>query len=178
MIKKTIQIGNPIVRNRSIDIPVSAISTKATQALIKDLVDSMKHNSLIGMAAPQVGKNLNLFVIQLRKTATRKVGSETTELLVFFNPKLSKLSKQQSVLMEGCGSLASAQIFGPVKRPVSLAVSAYNEHGKKFSLKVSGLMAKCVQHEFDHLQGIICIDKFTDTKKIMQRDEFKKRAKK
>lgn len=175
MIKKAVQIGNPIVRSKSTNIPLSSISSRSVKNLIRDLVDSMKAHNLVGMAAPQIGKNLNVFVIQLSKTTTREKDSKHSMLRVFINPELSDFSKQETVLMEGCGSLASAQIFGPVKRPNSLVVSAYDENGGKFKLKVSGLMAKCVQHEFDHLRGIICIDKFTDTKKVMKRHEFKKK---
>lgn len=175
MIKKAVQIGNPIVRAKSKDIPIALINRKATQSLIKDLVDSMRHYKLIGMAAPQIGKNLNVFVIQLRKTQIRKEDKANSKLRVFINPKLKFFSKEQTVLMEGCGSLVSGQLFGPVKRPRSLTVSAYDERGNKFSMDVKGLMAKCAQHEFDHLRGVICIDKFIDTKKVMQRDEFRKR---
>lgn len=175
MIKKAVQIGDSIVRAKSKDIPVADIAKSSTQALIKNLVDSMRHYKLVGMAAPQIGKNLNVFVIEIRKTPTRKGGKNLAKLKVFINPKLSSLSKIQTILMEGCGSLVTGQLFGPVKRPSSLVVTAHDENGKKFQMKASGLMAKVVQHEYDHLQGIICIDKFVDTKKVMHRDEFRKR---
>lgn len=175
MIKKAVQIGNPIVRTNSTDVPFEDIPKKSTQNLIRDLIDSMHSLGLIGMAAPQIGVNLNVFVIQLRKTETRKKVSKRQELYIFINPKLSNFSKEQTILMEGCGSLDFANLFGPVKRPKKVTVTALNEKGEEFTMKADGLMAKCLQHEFDHLRGIICIDKFTDTRKVSHREEYKKK---
>lgn len=177
MIKKAVQIGNPIVRKQSINVPLRDISNSKTKSLINDLVDSMKFYKLIGMAAPQIGKNLNVFVIQLRDTPTRKAVKKTDRLQVFINPILKDFSTTQTVLMEGCGSLVTGQLFGPVKRPRTVTVSAYNENGNKFEFKASGLLAKALQHEYDHLKGIICIDKFTDSKKVTHRDEYRKNIK-
>ena len=175
MIKKAVQIGNPIVRAKSKNVAIKSIGTKKIQNLIKDLADSMKHYKLIGMAAPQIGLNLNVFVTQLAKTETRSKDTKYSKLLVFINPKLSVFSRERTEMMEGCGSLVSGQLFGPVKRPKNVTVSAYDKNGEKFEIKATGLMAKVIQHEYDHLQGVICVDKFTDTKQVMQRDEYKKR---
>jgi len=170
MIKKAVQIGNPIVRNKSLEIK----DYKKAAKIAGDLIDSMRACNLVGMAAPQIGLNLRIFVSEIRKTPTRSEKS-SDQVRVFINPKIVAKSKKQTILYEGCGSVANSALFGPVRRPQKVTVSAYDINGKKFLLKADGLLAKIIQHEIDHLNGILCIDKFIDTKKIMEREEYIKR---
>jgi peptide deformylase len=170
MIRKTVQVGNPILRKKS--KPVERVEAAAVQRLIKDLVDSMRANELVGMAAPQIGINLRVFVTELRKTKIRKNLKEVDPVRVFVNPRILSISKKQTVLYEGCGSLAHAQLFGPVRRPNKVTVEAFDKEGKKFKFVATGLLAKVVQHELDHLNGIVCVDRFTDTRKVMERSEY------
>lgn len=151
---------------------VAKPKAKSIHNLIKDLIDSMRATGLVGMAAPQIGINLRVFVTELRKTKIRKSLKDVDQVRVFINPKIVSLSKERTVLYEGCGSLAHAQLFGPVKRPKKIIVEAINEHGERFKLIAEGLLAKVIQHEYDHLEGIVCIDKFLDSKKIIDREEY------
>lgn len=167
MIKKAVQIGNPIVRNKSLEIT----DYKKAAKIAVDLIDSMRACNLVGMAAPQIGLNVRIFVTEIRKTPTR-LQKMSDKVRVFINPKIIAKSTKQTILYEGCGSVAHASLFGPVRRPEKVTVSAYDINGKKFILKADGLLAKIIQHETDHLNGILCIDKFTDTKKIMEREEY------
>jgi peptide deformylase len=169
MIKNAVQIGSRIVRNKS----KSVEDFKNAKKLVNDLTDSMRHYGLVGMAAPQIGINLRVFVSEIRKTKTRKL-QVLDSLRVFINPKIIDRSKKQTILYEGCGSLAYGEIFGPVKRPAEVTIEAYDLQGKKFILKAKNLLAKVIQHEIDHLDGIICIDRFIDTKKVMHREEYLK----
>jgi peptide deformylase len=170
MIKKTIQIGNPIIRKKS--KTVANIKNRTTMCLIKDLIDSMRANELVGMAAPQIGVNLRVFVTELRKTKIRRNFKDLDSVRVFINPRIISSSSNQTTLYEGCGSLAHAQLFGPVRRPTKVSVEALNERGENFRITATGLLAKVIQHELDHLEGIVCIDRFTDSKKIMCREEY------
>ena len=79
---------------------------------------------------------------------------------------------------EGCGSVASGGLFGLVKRPETISIQASNENGEKFELETSGLLARIIQHEVDHLNGVCFIDKITDTKKLLGREEYIKFGKK
>jgi peptide deformylase len=171
MIRKAVQIGNPIVRKKSKQVNPKDIKSKKIQNLIKDLVDSMRHYGLVGMAAPQIGINLNVFVSEIRKTKLRTNSKILDGLRVLINPKIISKSKKQEDMYEGCGSVDFGKLHGPVKRHVAVTVQALNEKGEKFTLETKDLLAEIMQHEYDHLQGVLCIDKFTDTRKITHIDE-------
>ena len=127
------------------------------------------------MAAPQIGKGLRIFVTEVRKTKLRKgVGIENVDpLRVFINPKILSVSKKENKDWEGCGSVASANLFGMVKRPSSVVVEALDEKGEEFHLKASNLVARVIQHEMDHLDGIVFADR-ADTKTYMSKSEYLK----
>jgi peptide deformylase len=175
MIKKAVQIGNPIVRAKSKAVSSKDLESRKFKQLITDLVQSMRHYELVGMAAPQIGVNLRVFVTEVRKTKLRKHLQEHDSLRVFINPKIVAKSQSQTMLYEGCGSVAYAQLFGPVKRPKEVTVTALDERSRSFTLKADGLLAKVIQHEYDHLEGTLCIDKFMDSRKIMHREEYLKK---
>ena len=169
IIKNIIQIGNPILSRKSKS--VSNIKSKEIKKVIKDLVDSLHHFGLVGIAAPQIGKNLRIFITEIRKTKYRK-GKETDKLRIFINPKITWSSKDKVVMYEGCGSVAYSKIFGPVKRPKKIMIEAYNEKGDKFKLKADKLLSCVIQHENDHLNGISFIENITDMRKIMSSEEY------
>ncbi len=173
IIKETTQVGNPVIRTKSRG--VSNLKSKATQKIIKNLTDSMRHHELVGMAAPQIGESARIFVTEIRETKLRKGDSidNVDPLRVFINPKIVSLSTVQKKGWEGCGSVAAAGLFGMVKRPSSLEIQATDENGQKFRLKAKGLLARVIQHEMDHLNGIIFADK-VDAKTYMSRNEYLK----
>ena len=78
-------------------------------------------------------------------------------------------------MYEWCGSVAYSKIFAPVRRPSSIIIETYNEHGEKISIKAEWLLARVIQHEYDHLDGICFTEKITDIKKIMSNEEYVKR---
>lgn len=152
-------------------------STK-TKKLVQDLIDTMYKTDLIGIAAPQIGENYLVFVTHLRDTAARKL-QRVDELRVFVNPKITFKSKKQNEIYEGCGSLGGniddAGIFGPVSRPEEVEIEAYNEKGDKFRLRANGILARVIQHEYDHLQGIEFIQKVNDFSKMYMEPWYRKK---
>lgn len=134
---------NPILRKKT--EPVMEITGDILN-LIKDMGETMAENKGVGLSANQVGKDVRLFVIS----------SELSKKRVFINPEIIKLSRKTEILEEGCLSLPN--FFIPVKRAKSLKIKAINEKGKKFKLKVKDLLARAIQHEFDHLNGILICD--------------------
>jgi len=148
VIKQTTQIGSPVIRKKSRS--VLRIHAKATKRIIRNLIDSMRHHGLVGMAAPQIGINRRIFVTEIRKTKTRKP-DELDSVRVFINPKIVSRSRKQVGGYEGCGSVANAGLFGSVKRPYVVVVKALNEKGRKFKLRATDLLARIIQHENDHL---------------------------
>jgi peptide deformylase len=172
IVKDIVQIGNPIISRKS--APVVDVRSRDTKKIIKDLVDSMRHYNLVGMAAPQIGKNLNIFVTEIRKTKNRK-NLQNDKLRIFINPKITWSSKKEVIIYEGCGSVAYSKLFAPVRRPEKIVVKAFDENGDRFELEASGLLARVIQHEYDHLRGITFIEKVTDMRQAMSAEEYRKR---
>lgn len=172
-IKHTVQVGNKIIRAKS--KTVSNVKTKEVRKVVVDLVDSMRHHELVGMAAPQIGRGLRIFVTEIKKTKVRK--GEIDPLRVFINPKILSVSKKQVLGWEGCGSVASGDLFAQVRRPATVVIEALNQKGEKFKLSAKNLLARVIQHEFDHLEGVIFTDK-ANPKTYMSREELLKLRKK
>lgn len=108
------------------------------------------------LAAPQIGESLRIFIISGKLFQTQ---GETTPPadLVFINPKITKQSQKKQKIEEGC--LSVRWLYGPVSRAEKATIEAYDETGKKFTRSGSGLMAQIFQHEIDHLDGVLFIDK-------------------
>jgi len=136
--------NNPILRQKS--TPVKNI-TEDILNLIKDMTETMLEVDGVGLAAPQIGKNIQLFVIN----------PNLSKKYIFINPEINKMSKEKDIIEEGCLSLPN--VFIPTKRARSLKIKAVNEIGKEFKLKAKDLLARVIQHEMDHLNGILIIDK-------------------
>ncbi len=172
IIKDIIQIWNPILSQKSKNI--HDFDTKETKETIQNLIDTMRASNLIGMAAPQIGINTRIFVTELKSTIFRKA-SEDNSLRIFINPRITWLSKAEHIMYEWCGSVAYTKLFAPVKRPSKIEIEAYDAQGKKFKIKTDGLLARVIQHEYDHLDGISFTEKISDMRKIMSSEEYMKR---
>jgi peptide deformylase len=125
------------------------------------------------MAAPQIGYNLRIFVTEIRVTKLRKT-KELDGLRIFINPEITYTSKNMASGYEGCGSVAHSGLFGKVTRPTQVTVCALDENNKEIEYKAKGLIARVIQHEIDHLNGTIFLDKVTDMKSLMSEEEYKK----
>ncbi len=168
-IKPTTQIGDPVIRATAKQ--VSDVTDKVVQKAIDDLTDSMRAVNLVGMAAPQIGVGLRIFVTEIRKTKFRKNINELDPLRVFINPRIIKKSKKIVAGYEGCGSVAHADLFGAVPRPDAVTVSAFDQNGFAFTLTAKGLLARVIQHELDHLDGKVFLDRVKDTRSLRSGDE-------
>lgn len=170
--KDIVQKGNSLL-----DIPSKFVTnphSKATQRVIKNLIDSNRHHNLTGMAANQIGEKLRIFVTEVRKTPYRNP-KEIDKLRIFINPKITWKSKKQVTMYEGCGSVAYSKLFAPIKRPEKIILEALDEKNNKFRLKASGLLARVIQHEYDHLNGVEFTERITDIKTVMSSGEYLKR---
>jgi len=172
-IKDIVQLGNPKIRKISKNLVLKDIRSNKTKILIKNLVDSIRAENLIGISAPQINENLRIFVTEIRQTKNRKP-KELDQLRVFINPKINYYSKEKCNGYEGCGSVANANLFGLVNRSKNIIIHALNEKGEKFEMKANNLLARVIQHEYDHLDGILFVDKVTNTKSYMSGSEYRK----
>lgn len=130
--------------------------TPQVKRLIKNMANIMRENNGVGLAAPQIGEYIRLFIVEVKNNEDQK----SFPLTVFINPKIIKKSKEIEVEEEGCLSLPG--IWGMVPRHKKIEVEASDENGKKFSLACEGFLARIIQHEMDHLDGILFIDKVVD----------------
>ena len=123
---------------------------KQTLRLIKNMIVTCKAANGVGLAAPQIGKNLNMAVIYLEE-----MGLPAFPII---NPTITYRSKQHEEMEEGCLSLPG--LFGTVSRPKKITVEAYNIEGEKFTITDDTFLARVLQHEIDHLNNVLIIDKF------------------
>lgn len=171
-IRKVIMAGDP--RLKAKNKLVSDYKSPKIQKLIKDLISTNKKADLIGIAASQIGENHMVFITYPRNTKSRKLGKQD-KLRVYINPKITYRSKKQNLIYEGCGSVADGAIFGPVLRPEETEVQSVDEKGQRFSLRADGILARVIQHEYDHLQGIEFIQKVSDYSKIVVQAHYRKK---
>jgi len=160
--------GDPILRQKGARI--EKITPEITR-LIADMFDTMYDVRGVGLAAQQVGHALQLTIIDVRgikdRPSTMQVEGKPVEPaeqmpLVLINPEL-KFSADQFTGPEGC--LSFPEIFAEITRPAEVDVVALDDKGKKISFHAGGLLGKAVQHEFDHLQGILFIDRMSSETK-------------
>ncbi len=163
-----LQTGNPVLREVSSVVPATKIKTaemKKIITLLKKTIDNQSDAAAI--SAVQIGKPIRLFIISRKVFGTDADDPKDIKIkkdMVFINPKITKVSKAKQELEEGC--LSVRYVYGKVLRPEKVTVEALDESGKKFSRGFSGLLAQIVQHENDHLNGILFIDKATNLQKI------------
>lgn len=129
----------------------------------------------VGLAAPQVGKSLAIAVIRIRPLPHRPKVKKLD--LVLINPKVIEIAKTKKQMWEGCISagLKSAGVFARVPRYQKVVVKYYDEIGRQHQRKLTGLPAQVVQHEIDHLDGTLFVDRVEDTKTYMTYSEYIKR---
>ena len=163
-VRTVIQAGHPSLKKKNKQI-VNFKSPKLKR-LQKDLIDTMHKTNLIGIAACQIAENYMVFVTHPRKTKSRNIG-RTDKLRIYINPKITFKSKKESIIYEGCGSIVKGDLFGPVSRPKEIEVEALDENGQKFRLKCDGILARVIQHEYDHLMGVEFVEKITNYRKVI-----------
>lgn len=151
---------------KAAEVPVDSISTPEIQAIIKDMSEALRKTADgIGIAAPQIGYSLRIFLASeeaLHWEETDKHEEEDRkkkkwEYYVFINPVITKTSRKKVVEAEGCLSVPG--IYGRVDRAEKVSIEAYNEKGEKFSRGASRLYARVMQHEIDHLEGVLFLDR-------------------
>ncbi|MDA0207791.1 MAG: peptide deformylase [bacterium] len=137
---------NNILRQESVIISDTDLQSPELQQLIDDMMISMKEENGVGLAAPQIGKHIRLIIAET-----------PTGPAAFINPKIISVSDQIVDSEEGCLSVPG--VFGLVKRHKSVKVKAKNRHGEPIRMKATGLLSVIFQHEIDHLNGVLFIDK-------------------
>lgn len=173
--------GHPALRAISEEIPLSEISSAKIQNLIVDMKKALaSQEDGIGLAAPQIGVPLRIFIVskkifsshgpsteQESEDDNTKSSAKSAKIddLVFINPVLTKESKEKK-WMEGEGCLSVRWVYGKVRRSTKVTIRAYDENGRVFERGAGGLLAHIFQHEVDHLNGLLFIDKAKDIEEV------------
>lgn len=147
---KIITHPNPILRQKA--KPIKDISTEEIQALIPELADLMLKSDGLGIAAPQVAKSIRLIIVRYKD-----------DNLALINPKITSKSILKEIDEEGC--LSVPNVYGQVKRCKKITVKYQDPQGKMRKVTGQGLFARVIQHEVDHLDGVLFIDKAKNLRK-------------
>lgn len=149
--------GCPVLRQKSKELKTEELQKEETKQLILDMAKTMKEKDGVGLAAPQVGVSKRIVAIEIAADNPRYPGHSAVSSLVLINPKILRKSWKKEIREEGCLSLP--EIFGLVKRSIKIRVVALDKNGKKIKFRASGFLARVIQHEIDHLDGVLFIDK-------------------
>ena len=164
-IKPLVILPDPVLRQ--VSKPVERVDD-ALRKLADDMLETMYDAPGIGLAAIQIGEPLRLLVIDLAKEGEEPAPN------VFVNPEILESSEQRSTYEEGC--LSIPDYYAEVERPASVRVKYLDRDGKEQEIMAEGLMATCLQHEIDHLNGVLFIDHISKLKRDMVVKKFRKLA--
>jgi peptide deformylase len=162
-------LNNPILRQKA--RPVARFDDDLDR-LIDDMIETMRDANGVGLAGPQVNQRLRLAVIETlpeRDDEGNKI-ENSRELIVVVNPEIVWRSRSIIEGVEGCLSIPGW--LGEVARSEAVRVRALDRHGKKIRLRLKGWTARIIQHEIDHLDGILFIDRLTDPDNLWPEEEF------
>jgi peptide deformylase len=173
-ILKVARMGHPVLRAKAQPIPPSQITSEGVQRLIDDMFETMREYAGIGLAGPQVHEGLRLFVAGVHEAP---VPAELTDdgdmpLIALINPEVTPVGDAVVEGWEGC--LSIPDIRGMVPRARSVRVQAYDRTGKKITFTANGLPARVIQHETDHLDGVLFFDRMPSFESLTFLDEYRR----
>jgi peptide deformylase len=191
-ILKVARLGHPVLRAKAQPVPVPDIGTPRIQHLIDDMFETMREYSGIGLAAPQVHVSLRIFVAGLRGSpsvsedrgassavVTRGASGAVVmdddhemPLVVIVNPELSLVPGTPEDGWEGC--LSVPDMRGRVPRAIGVNARGYDRHGQRIEITATGLPARVIQHEYDHLDGILFFDRMPTLATLTYMDEYQR----
>jgi peptide deformylase len=157
--------GDKILRKKTAKV---ADIDDNTVGLIADMFETMRNANGIGLAANQVGVNKQIFVVDISPVE----GYEEYKPVAMINPKIISKSDETNTIEEGC--LSIPEVREEIIRPESIVVSFYDVNMKEHSIEADELFARVIQHEYDHLQGVLFIDYFDDDKKKQYKKHLEK----
>lgn len=159
--------GDPLLRKKAQEIEENH---EGLAEIIENMWETMYHSDGVGLAAPQVGLSIRLFIIDASPAADEDPGLENFKK-VFINPEIIKLTGEDWIMNEGCLSLP--EIREDVKRPEAVRLKYYDEHFVLHEETYTGYAARVIQHEFDHLEGVLFIDHLSPLRKKLLKTKLR-----
>ena len=169
-VREIIRMGHPTLRTPARPLTDAEITSPDTRRLVEDMIDTLHHAGGIGLAAPQIDVPVRLAIIEIDPEASRYGDIPPMPLTVFVNPGIEVLDDTSAGFWEGCLSVPGLR--GWVERPQHVRVTARDLAGAPLELELRGFLATVFQHEFDHLDGRLYIDRMTDPTRLMFEEEF------
>ena len=163
-VRKVVRMGDPKLREVSSPVPENEIRSKEIKKLIRDMFDTMEVERGVGLAAPQVGVQRRLFVLGFDR------GNDGIERIAVINPELEILDGPKAGMWEGCLSVPGMR--GYVERSRKIRIRYMDEKEEKHDRIIEGYEAVVYQHEFDHLNGVLYVDRVMDTTKFGFNEEL------
>lgn len=164
-ILKVARLGHPVLRTKARPVEKADLKAAGLQALVDSMIDTMGEYSGVGLAAPQVHEGLRLFVALLDPD-----GRGEGDAVVFVNPEIAVSGDELVEGWEGC--LSIPEMRGRVLRARKIHVSALDRHGKRFELEAEDFAARVIQHEADHLDGVLFLDRMRSLESLTYLEEY------
>ena len=169
-VRKIIRMGHPTLRKVARELTAKELKSPELARLIDDMIDTLNDSGGIGLAAPQVNEPVRLAIIEIPGGPSRYGDIPSMPLTVFANPRIEVVDPAAAGYWEGCLSVPGLRGF--VERPQFVRVTYQDLRGAKHVLELKGFLATVFQHEFDHLDGKLYIDRMTDPTKLMFEEEY------
>jgi len=165
-ILKVARMGHPVLRARARALDKSAVTSPAMQKLIDDMMETMEEYHGVGLAAPQVHEGLRLFVASLDSERS----DDPSEPVAIINPEITPIGTEMREDWEGC--LSIPDIRGRVSRHYEIRVRGLDREGERIELRATGFSARVIQHETDHLDGILFFDRMRGFETLTFLEEY------
>jgi peptide deformylase len=164
-ILKVARMGHPVLRRRARALDKTELKNPLLQKFFDDMIDTMYEYNGVGLAGPQVHEGLRVFVAMLDEEP-----GEKSEAAVIINPQISPVGSALEEGWEGC--LSIPDIRGMVPRHADITLKAIDRHGKDIEIRLHGFPARVAQHETDHLDGVLFLDRMQSMQTLTFLDEF------
>jgi peptide deformylase len=168
-ILKVSRLGHPVLRKVTVNVQMETLQSASMQKLFDDMVETMKEYDGVGLAADQVFESLQIAVLEVAENP-RYPDKPRVPLTVLVNPRISPVSEEMADDWEGC--LSIPDLRGMVPRYKSIRVQANDRHGQPLDFVADDFHARVIQHEFDHLNGKVYLDRMRDLTTLTFLQEF------
>ena len=169
-IREIIRMGHPTLRKVAAPYPVEDIGGEGFVSLLTDMRETLLEAGGIGLAAPQIDIPVQIAIIEIKDDNTRYGRIPAMGFGVYVNPKVTVVDAEPGGFWEGCLSIPG--MMGYVERPQHISVDYFDENARAQSIELKGFLATVFQHEFDHLQGKLYIDRITDFSRFSFEAEY------
>lgn len=170
-LRDVVKMGNPLLRKRSVEVSADELQDDKLQQLIDDMIDTMRDSNGAGIAAPQIGALTRVFIMEMMDNP-RYPNKPTFPLTIALNPKIIIISEDKIQSWEGCLSIPG--IRGRLPRYATVQLDAWDRDGQPYSKVLTGFEAVVAQHELDHLDGILLIDRMESMETLSFQDEYER----